>query len=286
MKFICLGYADHAKFRSMSEAETQKVMDECFDYDDVLRAGGHFVGGEALQSGDTSITLRYRDEQVQATDGPYAETKEQLGGILILEADNREHAVELMSKHPGIRVGPFEIRPADEHVNAMVEARDQQFKQKQQAKIDEQQILELMAKWRAALERKDVAAMMEDYAEDALLFDGIPPYKTEGVDGIRQVWENCLPYFPDEFKSEHRDIQIHVSGDTAIAHGLHHFVPTPADHPCGQTWLRVTIGFRRIAGQWKVVHEHASIPFNPMTNQAWQITDPDKLDMPDYTAAP
>ena len=147
---------------------------------------------------------------------------------------------------------------------------------------DKQAILELMSKWRTALEKKDVAAMTEDYLPDALLFDACPPYKTEGVEGIRQVWENCLPYFPDEFKSEHRDLQIHVDGDVAFVHGVHHFVPTPADHPCGQTWMRITIGLKRVDGSWKVAHEHVSIPFNPLTSQAWFINDPDKLEMPDY----
>ena len=123
MKFICLGYADMSKFARMSETELKAAMDECFDYDDVLRAGGHFAGGEALQEPTKAITLRYVDGKVQATDGPFAETKEQLGGILILEADSMEHAVELMSKHPGVRTGPFEIRPADEGINELIQAR-------------------------------------------------------------------------------------------------------------------------------------------------------------------
>ncbi|WP_404307885.1 YciI family protein [Neorhodopirellula lusitana] len=101
------------------------LMEECFAYDDVLRQGGHFVGGEALQAADKAITLRHRKGKGEATDGPYAETKEQLGGILILEADNIANAVELMSKHPGVKVGPFEIRPSDEAINAMIEARNQ-----------------------------------------------------------------------------------------------------------------------------------------------------------------
>jgi hypothetical protein len=124
MKFICLGYADMSKFAKMPETELKRAMDECFDYDDVLRTGGHFTGGEALQEPGKAITLRFVNGKVVATDGPYAETKEQLGGILILEADNMEHAVELMSKHPGVRTGPFEIRPADEHINALISARD------------------------------------------------------------------------------------------------------------------------------------------------------------------
>lgn len=149
---------------------------------------------------------------------------------------------------------------------------------------DKQAILDLMAKWRTALEKKDVASMMVDYQPDAVLFDACPPYKTEGAEAIRKTWEACLPYFPEEFRSEHRDLQIHVDGDVAFVHGIHHFVPTPADHPCGQTWMRISIGLVRVEGHWKVAHEHCSVPFNPMTNQAWYVTDPDKLEIPNYAA--
>jgi hypothetical protein len=112
MKFICLGYAEPNKFEGMSEKERGTVLDECFGYDDVLRKNGHFAGGEALQSSNTARTLRWKNGHVSVTDGPYAETKEQLGGILILEARDLNHAVELMSQHPGVKIGPFEIRPA------------------------------------------------------------------------------------------------------------------------------------------------------------------------------
>lgn len=125
MKFICLGYADMSQFQTMSAEALQRSMDECFAYDDFLRSGGHFAGGEALQESSKAITLRYVDGVVQATDGPYAETKEQIGGILILEAESMEHAVELMSRHPGVRIGPFEIRPSDEATNALISARNQ-----------------------------------------------------------------------------------------------------------------------------------------------------------------
>jgi hypothetical protein len=98
-------------------------MDACIEYDDELRAGGHFVGGEALQSGRNVVTLRYRDGKLPRTDGPFAETKEILGGILFLEAEDLDHAVRLMSKHPGVRVGPFEIRPAADLAEMIRQAR-------------------------------------------------------------------------------------------------------------------------------------------------------------------
>ena len=98
-------------------------MEECFAYDDVLRKNGHFIGGEALQQARNGKTLRFRNGKVMITDGPYAETREQIGGILLLEAEDLNHAVELMAKHPGVRMGPFEIRPADEECNAMIAER-------------------------------------------------------------------------------------------------------------------------------------------------------------------
>lgn len=124
MRFICLGYADPKIFNSMSEEEMKAGMDECFAYDDELRRGGHFVGGEALQEASSAVTLRYGTSGVDVTDGPYAETKEYLGGILILEARDLNHAIALMSKHPGVRFGPFEIRPADETIHALIEERN------------------------------------------------------------------------------------------------------------------------------------------------------------------
>ena len=99
------------------------LLEECFTYDDVLRKNGHFIGGEALQAPRNGTTLRFQGGKVMITDGPYAETKEQLGGLLLLEAKDLNHAIQLMSKHPGVRIGPFEIRPADEEFNARIAAR-------------------------------------------------------------------------------------------------------------------------------------------------------------------
>lgn len=125
MKFICLGYADQTKFEAMPKDELMRAVEECLAYDDELRRGGHFAGGEALQSASNAVTLRHRGGKVDITDGPFAETKEQLGGILILEAKDLNQAIALMSKHPGVKFGPFEIRPADEEFMKMVEARNQ-----------------------------------------------------------------------------------------------------------------------------------------------------------------
>lgn len=112
MKYICLGYIDSNAFASVPESEQHAMMDRCCAYDDYLRANGHFTGGEALQPPETAMTLRPVNGKVVVTDGPFAETKEQIGGILILEARDLNHAVDLISKHPGAQFGPWEIRPA------------------------------------------------------------------------------------------------------------------------------------------------------------------------------
>src|SRR5262249_22142882 len=96
-------------------SEQEAIIEECFAYDDELLKRGYWVdGGQALQGAPTGKTLRWKNGKVVVTDGPFTETKEQLGGFGVLEARDLDHAVELMSKHPCVRVGSFEIRPVDE----------------------------------------------------------------------------------------------------------------------------------------------------------------------------
>ena len=122
MKFLCLSHIDEQKFDVMAENERETFVKECFAYDNFLRRNGHFVRLEALQNAQNARTLRYRNGKVSITDGPYAETKEQIGGVLLLDANDLNHATELMSKHPGIRVAIFEIRALDEESTAKVNA--------------------------------------------------------------------------------------------------------------------------------------------------------------------
>jgi hypothetical protein len=103
MKAICLGYIEEKKWETMSESERNTLMDECFAYDDVLRKNGHFAGREALQGARNATTLRWQNGKESITDGPYAETKEQLGRILILEAKDFNHAIQLMSQYPVVK---------------------------------------------------------------------------------------------------------------------------------------------------------------------------------------
>jgi hypothetical protein len=112
MKYICFGYLDVENWEKKAESERNALIDECFTYDDALRRNGNWASGEGLQAGAT--TLRYKKGQVTVTDGPYIETKDLLGGLLILEARDLSHAIELISNHPGIKMGPWEIRPVQD----------------------------------------------------------------------------------------------------------------------------------------------------------------------------
>ena len=111
MKYICLGYIEPAKFENMSESERNAMVDDCLTYDEELRKKGHFVSGEALQPAKFVRTVSWKGGKVAVTDGPFAETKEQLGGMIVLEARDLDEAVQLISQHPGVRNGPFEVHP-------------------------------------------------------------------------------------------------------------------------------------------------------------------------------
>jgi hypothetical protein len=130
MKYICLGYIEPGKFEGMTEDEKNAVFDECFEHNDHLRAKGHLAGEIALQPPETAVTLYWKNGKIATTDGPYAETKEQLGGLSILEARDLNHAIQLVSELPGFKygLGPIEIRPAanlDEMMKASAQRRRQ-----------------------------------------------------------------------------------------------------------------------------------------------------------------
>src|ERR1700752_5099295 len=105
MKYICLGYYDPAKHAAMTEDERNAMFDECFEHNDHLRANGKVVAELALQPPETAVTLYWKNGKVATTDGPYAETKEQLDGLLVLEARDLNHAIRLISELPGFKYG-------------------------------------------------------------------------------------------------------------------------------------------------------------------------------------
>ena len=119
----------------MTRDEQNATFDDCFEYDDHLRASGHLVAEVPLQPPETALTLYWKNGKVATTDGPYAETKEQVGGIQILEARDLNHAVQLVSQLPGFKygLGPVEIRPVMD-LSEIIKESEQRRRRKEGAK--------------------------------------------------------------------------------------------------------------------------------------------------------
>lgn len=111
MRYICLIYDDENKIAAMPKAESDKFMGDYFTFTDDIRKSGQFLAGEALQPTSTATTVRVRNGKVATTDGPFAETKEQLGGFYMIEAKDLNDAIKVAAKIPSARLGTIEIRP-------------------------------------------------------------------------------------------------------------------------------------------------------------------------------
>src|SRR5262245_52031415 len=117
MKYACLGYHDEKAWQALPASARDALLDETLAYGTMLRSGGHVVGEAALQSAASAVTLRFERGSVNLTDGPFAETKEQLGGFMVLEANDLNHAIQLMSQLPCMRLGgSLEIRPINDAI--------------------------------------------------------------------------------------------------------------------------------------------------------------------------
>ncbi|MBD6616359.1 DUF4440 domain-containing protein [Komarekiella sp. 'clone 1'] len=134
--------------------------------------------------------------------------------------------------------------------------------------LNEAEIRQLIADQQSAICAKDVDQIMSHYATEVIIFDVKPPFQIKGKGAFRQVWEECLPYFPDSFEIETRDLNITVSDNLAVAHWLSHFTAMEPHHPAMQTWMRITAVCQRNQGEWQILHQHISVPFNPQTSQA------------------
>lgn len=104
MKYLCLVYLDEKRLNELPD-------EECVDFDEGVRASGHCIASEALQSVQTATTVRVRNGRTAVTDGPFAETKEQLAGFYMIEARDLNEAIQIASRIPPARVGSIEVRP-------------------------------------------------------------------------------------------------------------------------------------------------------------------------------
>ena len=111
MKYLCLIYSDETRIASLPEGESRAMMGEYLAFTDDIRKSGHYLGGERLQPTRAAATVRSRNGKISTTDGPFAETKEQLGGFYMIEARDLNEAIQVASRIPGTRTGSIEVRP-------------------------------------------------------------------------------------------------------------------------------------------------------------------------------
>jgi len=111
MKYLLLIYESEASFAGMSGAEQAQIFEEYMDYTKGIRKSGNYIGGEALQAISTATTVRVKNGKTVTTDGPFAETREQLGGFYFVEAKDLDEAIKLAAGIPASRTGSIEVRP-------------------------------------------------------------------------------------------------------------------------------------------------------------------------------
>jgi hypothetical protein len=111
MHYLCLVYADEARVNGMSQEEIDALIDETAANNEELRASGQLVLAQALEQVDEAMTVRVRDGRLSVTDGPFAETNEQLGGFVLVEARDLNEALQIAGRIPGARLGSVEVRP-------------------------------------------------------------------------------------------------------------------------------------------------------------------------------
>jgi hypothetical protein len=111
MKYLCLIYDEEKRMASMSASDGKVMMEEYSAFTEATRKSGHYVAGEALQPVQTATTLRMRNGKLSTTDGPFAETKEQLGGFYLIEARDLNDALQVASRIPSVKTGSIEVRP-------------------------------------------------------------------------------------------------------------------------------------------------------------------------------
>ena len=118
MRYLCLIYDEEKKMAAMAKPESDAFMGEYFAFTEGIRKSGHYLAGEALQPVHTATTVRVRNGKLSTTDGPFAETKEQLGGFYLINAKDLNDAVQVAAKIPSARFGSVEVRPIMEYDQA------------------------------------------------------------------------------------------------------------------------------------------------------------------------
>ncbi|MCY1392874.1 hypothetical protein D9M71_77570 [compost metagenome] len=136
------------------------------------------------------------------------------------------------------------------------------------ANTAETEVRQLIERWHRAVVAKDIDAIVQPYADDIVAFDAVKALQFKGKQSYRAHWEFCMAQCPGGGIFEFEQVQVAAAGDVAFAHWLTRCGPAPQEGEDNSGYIRVTAGYKRIGGQWQVVHEHWSAPFDMETNVA------------------
>jgi ketosteroid isomerase-like protein len=266
MRFMLLmipkGY-ENAAPGAMPDAQAVEAM---MKYNEALQQAGVLLTLEGLHPPSMGARVTFNGGQPNVTEGISPDVKEVLGGYWMIQVNSKEEAVEWASRCPASANETIEIRQVQEF-DDFPEDVQQVVDQFPELSGNEAQVRQLIANQQRAICSKNVDQIMARYADEIVLFDVKPPFQTQGKDAVRRVWEESLPYFPDAFEMETRDLTIAVNDNLATAHWLFRFTGEQ-NHPAMQMWLRATAVSQKNQGEWQILHEHISLPFSPETSQA------------------
>jgi hypothetical protein len=113
MKYLCLAFEEESKLNALTREQWASLRQETLNYAEALRESGHLIVAEPLQSASSGVSIRVRNGNLSTTDGPFAETKEQLGGIFLIDARDLNEAIQIAAGWPSARIGTIEVRPIE-----------------------------------------------------------------------------------------------------------------------------------------------------------------------------
>ena len=256
-----------------------KAIEAMMKYNESLQQAGVLITLDGLRPPSAGARVTFNEGKPHVTEGVSPEVKEVLGGYWMIQVNSKEDAIEWASRCPASANETIEIRQVQEFTDFPEDVQQvvAEFPELSGSSTTtapgntptthDAQIRQLIAAQQRAICAKDVDQIMSHYATDIILFDVKPPFQTKGKDAVRQVWKDCLLYFPASSEMETRDLTITVNDDLAASHWLFRF-KGEQDHPAMQMWMRATAVCQKNQDNWQILHEHISVPFNPETSQA------------------
>ncbi|WAU81546.1 SgcJ/EcaC family oxidoreductase [Streptomyces sp. Qhu-G9] len=207
-------------------------------------ARGVRLHGHRLRPSTETVTVRVRDGEVLRTDGPFAETKEIVGGFDVLECRDLDEALEVAARHPGAADGSVEVRGLWDDEDA------------------ETRIRRIDAELTAAARERDAGRMAACYAPDAEVFHPMSGLEQRGADAFRTAQEWWFSTVSGPVDREVVEFRVRVDESVAFSHALVRMRATLTDGEPLDSTLRVTTGYRAAGDRWRIVHQHMSVPFD------------------------